>query len=57
MRSMPIAPITAALPMDKVKTIARMETIARESELYFNLHTRGQKYFGDIRGQLHQVTK
>ncbi len=50
-------PITAALPMDKVKTIAGMETIAREGELYFNLHTHGQMYFGDIRGQIHQVEK
>jgi hypothetical protein len=50
-------PITMALPMDKVKTIAGMETIAREGELYFNLHTHGQMFFGDIRGQLHQVEK
>lgn len=48
-------PITPAIPMDKVKTIAGMETIAREGELYFNLHTNGQMFFGDIRGQLHQV--
>ena len=48
-------PITMALPTDKVKTIAGMETIAREGELYFNLHTKGQTCFGDIRGQLHQV--
>lgn len=48
-------PITLALPTDKVKTIAGMEAIAREGELYFNLHTAGQTFFGDIRGQLHQV--
>ena len=48
-------PITPAIPTDKVKTIAGMETIAREGELYFNLHTKGQTFFGDIRGQLHQV--
>lgn len=48
-------PIVAALPTDKVKTIAGMEYIARQGELYFNLHTAGQTYFGDIRGQLHQV--
>lgn len=48
-------PITLALPTDKVKTIAGMETIAREGELYFNLHTAGQTFFGDIRGQLHMV--
>lgn len=50
-------PITLAMPADKVKTIAGMETIAREGELYFNLHTRGQMYFGDIRGQLWQVER
>lgn len=48
-------PITLAIPTDKVKTVAGMETIAREGELYFNLHTKGQTFFGDIRGQLHQV--
>lgn len=50
-------PILMALPMDKVKTIAGMETIAREGELYFNLHTAGQTFFGDIRGQLHRVER
>jgi hypothetical protein len=29
-----------------------MAAIAREGELYFNLHTTSQTYFGDIRGQL-----
>lgn len=48
-------PILLALPMDKVKTIAGMEYIAREGDLYFNLHTKSQTYFGDIRGQLHHV--
>jgi hypothetical protein len=48
-------PIVTTIPVDKVKTIAGMETIAREGELYFNLHTKGQTFFGDIRGQLHQV--
>lgn len=48
-------PITPAIPTDKVQTIAGMEAIAREGELYFNLHTAGQTFFGDIRGQLRQV--
>lgn len=48
-------PIMMALPTDKVKTVAGMETIAREGELYFNLHTHGQMFFGDIRGQLWPV--
>ncbi len=42
-------------PLDKVKTIAGMEIYARRDELYFNLHTSGQVYFGDIRGQFHAV--
>lgn len=48
-------PIIPAIPIDKVKTIAGLELIAREGELYFNLHTKGQVYFGDIRGQFHLV--
>lgn len=38
--------------IDKVKTVAGMEFIARQGELYFNLHTAGQVYFGDMRGQI-----
>lgn len=48
-------PIVPAIPNDRVRTIAGMELIARHSELYFNLHTAGQVYFGDIRGQFHPV--
>lgn len=36
----------------KVSTVGGMAQIAGEGELYFNLHTTGQTYFGDIRGQL-----
>lgn len=36
----------------KVTTVAGMATIAAQGELYFNLHTTGQTYYGDIRGQL-----
>ncbi len=50
-------PIVPAIPMDKVKTIAGMELIARQGELYFNLHTAGQTFFGDIRGQLYLVER
>lgn len=50
-------PIVAAVPLDKVKTVAGMETIARQGELYFNLHTKGQTFFGDIRGQLQPVAR
>lgn len=48
-------PIVATLPLDKVKTIGGMQYIAEQGELYFNLHTRGQTFFGDIRGQLQRV--
>jgi len=37
---------------DKAKTISGMESIARQGELYFNLHTYGQTYYGNIRGKL-----
>ncbi|MBL8149760.1 MAG: CHRD domain-containing protein [Blastocatellia bacterium] len=44
-------PIEPGLP-GKVKTIAGMEQVARRGELYFNLHTKGQTYYGEMRGQL-----
>lgn len=46
----PIAPDNPAL--GKVQTVAGMEHIARQSELYFNLHTKGQTFYGDIRGKI-----
>jgi hypothetical protein len=45
-------PILIGNPLDRVKTIAGMAALAREGDLYFNLHTTGQNYYGDIRGQL-----
>jgi hypothetical protein len=45
-------PILPAVPTDRVVTVAGLAQIAAEGELYFNLHTKGQLYFGDIRGQL-----
>lgn len=39
----------------KVSTVAGMAQLARDGELYFNLHTTGHTYFGDIRGQIHPV--
>lgn len=50
-------PIVQSIPLDKVKTIAGMALIAQQGELYFNLHTKGQTFFGDIRGQLQPVTR
>jgi hypothetical protein len=48
-------PIVPGAP-GEVVTLAGMELIARQGELYFNLHTAGQTYFGDIRGQFQLVT-
>jgi hypothetical protein len=48
-------PILPAIPNDKVKTIAGLQLIAEEGEIYFNLHTAGQVYFGDMRGQFSRV--
>ncbi|WP_424100507.1 CHRD domain-containing protein [Moorena producens] len=47
----PIVPGT----FDKVKTIAGMQYIAQTGELYFNLHTTAQTFYGDIRGKLRPV--
>ncbi|BAY24451.1 CHRD domain-containing protein [Calothrix sp. NIES-2100] len=47
-------PIESGKP-GKVKTIAGMEQFAKRSELYFNLHTKGQTFFGDMRGKLNPV--
>lgn len=41
----------------KVSTVAGMAQLARDGELYFNLHTVSQTYFGDIRGQLHRAER
>lgn len=35
----------------KASTVAGMALLAEQGQLYFNLHTTGQSYFGDIRGQ------
>lgn len=40
-------------PASRVNTIAGMEQLARHGQLYLNLHTTGQSYYGDIRGQLY----
>jgi hypothetical protein len=36
----------------KTSTIAGLAQLAQQGELYFNLHTTSQTYFGDMRGQL-----
>lgn len=60
-----LALLTAGCPVDpsnvvlfgKVKTVAGMEYIARKGELYLNLHTKSQMFYGDIRGQLIPVAQ
>ncbi|MEM9952420.1 MAG: CHRD domain-containing protein [Chloroflexota bacterium] len=48
-------PIFAANPLDRYTTIAGLAYIAAQGELYFNLHTEAQTYFGDIRGAFRPV--
>ncbi|MEM9463918.1 MAG: CHRD domain-containing protein [Actinomycetota bacterium] len=48
-------PIVRAIPGDRHRTVAGMAHIAAEGELYFNIHTTSQNFFGDIRGQLQPV--
>jgi hypothetical protein len=51
------SPSLGSFKPTKVSTIAGMAQIAAEGELYFNLHTTGQTYFGDLRGQIHPAPK
>lgn len=48
-------PIISTLPQDKAVTIGGLAYIAQQGELYLNLHTNGQVYFGDIRGAFNRV--
>lgn len=48
-------PILPLISGDRVIRVAGMAHIAFQRELYFNLHTTGQTYFGNVRGQLHPV--
>ncbi len=52
-----VGAFTAGCPIapglkDKFTTIGGLEYLAREGDLYFNLHTTGETYYGDIRGQV-----
>lgn len=47
--------ITQAFPAEKVVTVAGLAMYARNNEIYFNLHTNGQTFFGDIRGEFFPV--
>ncbi|MEM6294284.1 MAG: CHRD domain-containing protein [Myxococcota bacterium] len=50
-------PIIKSVPSDRVRTIGGMATIATEGDLYFNIHTASQTFYGDIRGQLHPASQ
>lgn len=47
------SPSLGSVQPSKVSTIAGMAELAAQGELYFNLHTTAQTYFGDMRGQIH----
>lgn len=48
-------PIVPGEPTGDHKTISGMKYVADQGDLYFNLHTTSQTYFGDIRGRLHPM--
>ena len=45
-------PINSVRPDDRVRTLAGMAVVANEGDLYFNIHTASQTFYGDVRGQL-----
>jgi hypothetical protein len=50
----PSPSLSGAKP-SKVSTVAGLAQLAEQGELYFNLHTKGQTYYGDLRGQITRV--
>lgn len=40
-------------PVQQVQTIAGLEALARKGALYFNLHTEGHEFYGELRGQIY----
>lgn len=48
-------PIVSSVPGDRHRTVAGMASVAAEGQLYFNIHTTQQNFFGDVRGQLQPV--
>lgn len=50
-------PSLGSMKPAKVMTIAGLADLAVDRQLYFNLHTTGQVYYGDIRGQLWPMEK
>ncbi len=48
-------PITPGGAPGRFTTIGGLEYVARQGELYFNLHTTAQTFYGDIRGAFYPV--
>lgn len=48
-------PIVAANPGDRFTTIGGLAYVAAQGDLYFNLHTKAQTFYGDIRGAFRPV--
>lgn len=44
-------------PVQQVNTIAGLEALARKGALYFNVHTKGHEFYGELRGQIYPVVK
>lgn len=44
-------------PVQQVNTIAGLESLARKGALYFNVHTKGHEFYGELRGQIYPVVK
>lgn len=42
-------------PVQQVNTVAGLDALARKGALYFNLHTVGHEFFGELRGQIYPV--
>ena len=49
-------PIIPTIPGDRHRTVAGMAYVAAQGDIYFNIHTKQQNFFGDIRGQLQPVS-
>lgn len=41
--------------LNQVKTIGGVEYLARQGVLYFNLHTKAEMFYGEMRGQIHAL--
>jgi hypothetical protein len=37
-------------------TISSLEYLARKGVLYFNLHTKANTFYGEVRGQIYPAT-